>query len=112
MSFGNRFGKTFNILVEENNSTSINLNWINEFYWNFKLKGIIFGSISVGLFIICLNFITNKLNDHNYIIVLSSISMIMIPESNLSIYLSYMVKTFILLYVLSFLINKIFYKIR
>lgn len=112
MSFGNRFGKTFNILVEENNSTSINLNWINEFYWNFKLKGIIFGSISVGLFIICLNFITNKLNDHNYIIVLSSISMIMIPESNLSIYLSYLVKTFILLYVLSFLINKIFYKIR
>ena len=110
MSFGSKFGKTFNIITVENNNTSINISWFNEFYWNFKLKGIIFGSILIGFFIICINYISNRLSDLNYVIVLSSISMILIPESNLSIYLSFSVKSFILLYVISFLINKTFYK--
>tara|TARA_Y100000591_G_scaffold332202_1_gene368658 strand:- start:2310 stop:3863 length:1554 start_codon:yes stop_codon:yes gene_type:complete len=110
MSFGSKFGKTFKIITVENNETSINISWFNEFYWNFRLKGIIFGSIVIGFFIICINYISNRLSDFNYIIVLSSISMILIPESNLSIYLSYSVKSFILLYVIGFLINKTFYK--
>ncbi len=107
MSFGNKFGKSFNILNHDNKTTSININWLNEFYWNFKLQGIILGSILLGAFLICLNLISNRLNDLNFIIVLSSISMILIPESNLSIYLAFSLKSFVLLYVISFFINKL-----
>tara|TARA_B100001093_G_C26810473_1_gene1007364 strand:- start:97 stop:1623 length:1527 start_codon:yes stop_codon:yes gene_type:complete len=107
MSLGNKFGKSFNILNHDNKTTSININWLNEFYWNFKLQGIILGSILLGAFLICVNLISNRLNDMNFIIVLSSISMILIPESNLSIYLTFSLKSFVLLYVISFFINKL-----
>ena len=51
---------------------------------------------------------SSKKNLLQYLVLLASISFILIPESNMALYVAISIKSFILLYILSFIINTVF----
>ena len=106
-SFGNEFGQKFRHLSKKNISTSINISWLNEFYWNYKTKGIIIGAIILALIFAFIEKFSNNNNPLQYLVLLASISFILIPESNMALYVAISIKSFILLYILSFIINTV-----
>ena len=48
-SFGNTFGREFEIISWSNESTAINVPWIVDWYWNFGDLGVVFGMFLTGL---------------------------------------------------------------
>lgn len=48
-SFGNTFGREFEIISWTNETTAINVPWIVDWYWNFGDSGVIFGMLLTGL---------------------------------------------------------------
>ena len=61
-SWGNIFGRKFNIIAPEDKLNSINIPWITEMYANFGRSGVLVGMILVGLF---LGFLDRFLNSPN-----------------------------------------------
>ena len=56
---GNEFGKTFGLLDENDDYTSMNTPWLIELYWNFGDAGIVLGFLVVGIVLGVLEFFYN-----------------------------------------------------
>ena len=95
---GNKFGRAYKILNEQDFNTSWNMPIISEFYANFAIPGVAIGMFLIGIFFGLLYSLLN-FNKHNILFVVTLISFypIFFLEVNLSILIGLNIQVFLFL---------------
>jgi len=86
-NMGQRFGKTYRIIKQRDNATSINTPILTELYMNFGVKGFYIGMFMLGIFFVFLDkfFNSKSVTYDNQIVNMSIIFPLLIMESNFSL---------------------------
>lgn len=86
-NMGQRFGKTYRVLRQTDNSTSMNTPILAEMYMNFGYNGIYIGMFLFGLMFIFLDKVLNnrKVSKENMIVNMAILFPLIILESNFSL---------------------------
>ncbi len=84
---GNQFGRLYGLLATNDETTSLNLPWLAEFYMNFGLAGVLSGMFLVGLFFRLLRqmLCTGRAGPQDYAMALAVALRLYWAESNLSL---------------------------
>jgi len=105
--YGNEFGHRYGLLYPGNDTTSINLPWVTEFYANFGVAGVALGMTLVGA---GFRLLTQKLGnpltrEREYVLGLTLVFQLFYAESNLALMWGGLILTFGALYATLFLVG-------
>ena len=98
---GYKFGYRYEIIDKSDSHISINLPWITELMANFGRFGVIWGMVLIGVFLSFLDRIFNakEASDLEFVIGLTIILPLIVPESNFSLMVGSILPLTICLYV-------------